>query len=167
MKTELIHTIKLDADALFTSGFHMLQTCNMDYILCDMPVWKHVYHMLHSCDRWYINPAIYTEPEFHVENLNSLDIKSDKYLSREELLQYFDSVRTKIMNYLDTLTDEMLYDVPPGCDLNRLGLILSQLRHFYVHLGNINATTIVETNQWPLVVGISGKYGKKVEGLYE
>jgi hypothetical protein len=34
----------------------MLQTCNLDFILCDLPVWKHVYHMLHSCDQWFINP---------------------------------------------------------------------------------------------------------------
>lgn len=22
---------------------------------CDMPCWKHIYHMLHSLDLWYIN----------------------------------------------------------------------------------------------------------------
>lgn len=167
MGSELINAIKLNTQALFTNAGILLQTCNPDYILCGMPVWKHCYHMLHSCDQWYINPCVYTEPDFHEPNLNSLDNESEKTLSRDELLQYLGGIQAKIMDYLDTLTDEMLYDIPTGCKSNRLGLILSQFRHFYAHLGNINATTIIETNQWPRVVGITGKSGKSTEGLYE
>ena len=51
--------------------------------------------------------------------------------------------------------------------VDKVRLIMSQFRHFYAHLGNINATTIIETNQWPRVVGITGKSGKSTEGLYE
>ena len=153
MRSELINAIKLNTEALFNNANIMLQTCNLDFILCDMPIWKHVYHMLHSCDQWYINPSEYTEPDFHEPNLNSLDIKSTKILSRDELLQYLASVKLKIMKYLDELTDEMLYDIPSCCKSNRLGIIFSQFRHFYAHLGNINATTIIETNKWPRVVG--------------
>ena len=164
---ELVNTIRLNTETLFTNANIMLQTCNLDFILCDMPIWKHVYHMLHSCDQWYINPADYQEPSFHIPNLNSLDIQSEKTLTREELLQYLESIRLKIMDYLDTLTDEMLYDAPPGCKFNRMNLILAQIRHFYAHLGNINATTIIETNQWPRVVGLTGKSGKSTEGFFE
>lgn len=167
MENELVNAIKLNTETLFTNAGIMLQTCNLDFILCEMPIWKHVYHMLHSCDRWYINPTIYTEPKFHTENMNSLDVESDTSLSRDDLFQYLDSVKAKIMNYLDTLTDEMLYDIPVGCSSNRLSLILAQFRHFYAHLGNINATTIIETGQWPRVVDIMGKCGKSTEGLYE
>lgn len=77
------------------------------------------------------------------------------------------SIKTKVTEYLNSLDDEMLYEIPTGCKQNRLGLIMSQFRHFYVHLGNINATSIIETNQWPRVVGITGKSGKSTEGLYE
>lgn len=167
MGFELIKAIKIQTEVLFTNASIMLQTCNLDFILCDMPIWKHVYHMLHSCDQWYINPNKYTEPDFHEQNLNSLDVESKKTLSREELLQYLKSIRIKIINYLDSLTDEMLYGIPGGCQCNRLHLILSQFRHFYAHLGNINATTIMETNNWPRVIGSSGKSGKSTEGLYE
>ncbi len=167
MEFELIHTIKLNTEVLFANANITLQTCNLDFILCDMPIWKHAYHMLHSCDQWYINPNKYAEPDIHVTNLNSLDIESEKTLSRDELLLYLCSIKTKIIKYLDTLTDEMLYDIPSGCKSNRLGLILSQFRHFYAHLGNINATTITETNKWPRVIGTSGKSGKSTEGLYE
>lgn len=56
----------------------------------------------------------------------------------------------------------MLCDVPQGCRANSLSLILSQYRHFYAHLENINTTTIIETNKRPRVAGGSVK-----EGLYE
>ena len=71
------------------------------------------------------------------------------------------------MQYLDSLTDDMLYEIPKGCKGNRLSLIISQYRHFYAHLGNINATTIIEKNKWPRVVGTAGKSGDSYEGLYE
>ena len=115
----------------------------------------------------FINPNQYVEPDFHVPGFNSLNEVSEKVLSREELLQYLEKVRMKIMNYLNSLTDDMLYEVPPGCQNNRLSLILSQYRHFYAHLGNINATTIIEKNEWPRVVGITGFSGASTEGLYE
>ena len=36
-------------------------------LYCDMPCWKHIYHMLHSLDLWYINPrdTEFKEPSFH------------------------------------------------------------------------------------------------------
>ncbi len=145
----------------------MLQTCNLDFVLCDMPIWKHIYHMLHSCDQWYINPTQYKEPDFHEPYLNSLDIESTKTLSKEELENYLNCVRIKIMEYLDSLDDNMLYDIPEGCSNNRLCMIISQFRHFYAHLGNINATTIIETNKWPRVIGTNGMCGKSSEGLWE
>ena len=167
VRNELVSNIRKQTEVLFINAEIMLKTCNLDYILCGMPIWKHVYHMLHSCDQWFINPNEYTEPDFHVPNLNSLDIPSAKTLSREQLSAYLTKVKEKIMSYIDSLTDEQLYEVPNGCVSNRLGLILSQYRHFYAHLGNINGTTIIETNRWPRVIGTSGKSGKSTEGLFE
>ncbi|MHC1695906.1 MAG: hypothetical protein AB9835_11710 [Eubacteriales bacterium] len=167
MSTELVNSIRIQTDVLFTNASIMLRTCRLDFVLCDMPIWKHVYHMLHSCDRWFINPNEYTEPDFHVPDLNSLDIASDITLSREQLSKYLDEVQDKITQYIDSLTDEALCEVPAGCVSNRLGLILSQYRHFYTHLGNINATTIMETNEWPRVIGSGSKSGKATEHLFE
>lgn len=168
MKYELVSNIKRQTEVMFVNAERMLKTCNLDFVLCDMPVWKHVYHMLHSCDRWFYIPVeCEKEPDFHEPNLNSLDIPSEKALSIEQLSDYLETVRTKIMSYLETMTDEKLYEIPKGCASNRLGLILSQYRHFYAHLGNINARTIMETNEWPRVIGTSGKSGKSTEGLFE
>ncbi len=164
---ELVLTIKKQTEVMFTNADIMLKTCDMDFILCDMPIWKHIYHMLHSLDRWFINPYEYSEPDFHEENLNSLDIPSDKELSYEQLEGYLEEIKNKTLNYIDGLSDEMLYEIPDRCKVNRLGLMLQQYRHFYAHLGNINGTTIMATNKWPRVVGTSGKSGKSTEGLYE
>ena len=44
---------------------------NREY--CDMPLWKHIYHMLHSLDQWYINPrdTNYVQPSIHEKDLNT------------------------------------------------------------------------------------------------
>jgi hypothetical protein len=140
-------------------------TCDLDSILCDMPVWKHVYHALHSCDQWFINPDSYsTEPPFHEPGLNSLDVRSNSALSRETLLEYYEQIRSKTLSYLDSLDDESLSQKPDGCRYTRMALILGQYRHLYAHLGNINATTMMNTGMWPRVVGLDSDLSK---GLYE
>lgn len=52
MGRELTDAIKRNTNHLFTSAEIMLKTCNTGFILCGLPVWKHIYHQLHSCDRF-------------------------------------------------------------------------------------------------------------------
>ena len=61
---------------------------------CDMPLWKHIYHTLHSLDLWFINPLDknYFEPSIHSENLNNLDAVSSKTLSRNDIDNYFSQI---------------------------------------------------------------------------
>lgn len=166
-RTPLVDAVRLNTQVMFTNARIMLLTCDMDAVLCDMPIWKHAYHMLHSCDQWYINPHSYTEPDFHTPGLNSLDMPGGTPLTRQQLLDYLEAVRIKLMTWLDGLTDADLSAAEAGCSYNRLCMIMSQMRHFYAHLGNINATTIMATGQWPRVVGLTGKSGKSADGLYE
>lgn len=168
MQRALVETVKARTRVLFINFETTLKTCNMEYILCGMPIWKHCYHNLHSLDQWYINHCEYTEPSFHEEGLNSLDYLGEKVLSREELEEYFEAVQTKILGYLDSLNDEDLYEIPKGCKHNRLEHVLGQFAHFHSHMGNINATTIIETNQWPRVVGTNAlEKDYAFPGLYE
>lgn len=164
MGRALIELISQQTKILLYNADTTLITADLDYVLCDMPIWKHLYHAFHSLDQWFINPDRYEQPPFHEPNLNSLDIESTKTLTREELVSYFDSVKLKITKYLDSLTDEMLYEKPEGCQYTRLALILGQYRHLYAHIGNINCTTIIQTGKWPRVVGMDGDFTK---GLYE
>ncbi len=121
---------------------------------CEMPLWKHVYHTLHSLDRWYINPDKYEEPPFHETNLNSLDLHTDKVLSKQELKQYLNSILNKIETYTYKLTDNMLLQRPDDCKWTRMTLIMAQLRHLQYHTGMIMGFIIADTDKWPLVIGL-------------
>ena len=164
MGSKLAPAIKENVDVLFHNFDTVMKTCNMEYMLFDVPVWKHVYHTLHSMDQWFINPEKFEEPPFHEEGLNSIDIKSSRTLSTELLLDYFDIIRKKTTKYIDTLDDAALMEKPAGYWHTRLELIFGQIRHTYSHIGNINATTMIEKKRWPKVVGLTGK----IDGeLYE
>lgn len=125
-------------------------------LYCEMPCWKHVYHMLHSLDLWYINPRDphFQEPSIHAENLNNLDAVSEKALSREEVNAYFRAVEEKITRYASELTDARLLEFPPECEYCRFTLILAQFRHLHSHMGMLMGFIIDDTGLWPRVLGL-------------
>ncbi len=131
---------------------------NKEY--CEMPCWKHIYHMLHSLDLWFVNPGDkdYTEPDIHEKDLNSLDVIPSKYLLREEINHYFSDIDIKIKTYLSQLTDDQLLDSPPDCEYNRFTLILAQFRHLHSHMGMIMGFIIDDTGLWPRVLGLENSF---------
>jgi len=157
-------TVSDHLELLFWNVEITLETCDIEFILGGMPISKHIYHTLHSLDQWFINPNEYTEPDFHVDGLNSLFKISEKILNREELLQYFETIKVKLRTYVTNLNDTDLDHPPINCKYTRFSLILGQLRHLYSHIGLINATTILRTGRWPKVVGLTGMSTKE---LYE
>lgn len=126
---------------------------------CRMPLWKHVYHMLHSLDVWMINPCDvdFKEPPFHQKGLNDLNVKTEKRLSRNEINAYYFQIRDKIRQYTASLQDESLLEMPKGCEYTRFTLIMAQLRHLHTHMGMIMGFIIMETGLWPRVVGLEGE----------
>lgn len=134
---------------------------------CGAPCWQHVYHMLHSLDRWYINPRDpdYREPSIHVPGLNDLDTPPGKRLSRQESNDYFADIEAKILTYLSSLTDSVLLTCPPRCEYSRFTLILAQFRHLHSHMGMLMGFIIADAGQWPTVLGLekpfpTGPYDK-------
>jgi len=125
---------------------------------CEMPLWKHIYHTLHSLDMWYINPMVYDEPEFHTNNLNNLDVKTEGYLSRELMNEYYTRIKDKITAYLDELNDERLSETPPKCPYTRFNLILAQHRHLDMHIGMLMGYIIAGTGLWPRVLGLQSEF---------
>jgi hypothetical protein len=149
-----VTNIKNYMNVVFRNVRDCLLTYDMNAEFSGLPIWKHVYHMLHSMDRWFINPEIYTEPPFHKPDLDNMNVKPDDFaLSKNDLLEYFEGIKTKIFDYLDSLDDEMLLQIPEKCDSDRMTLILSQFRHAYTHLGIINAVTVMNTGKWPFMGG--------------
>lgn len=140
---------------------------NREY--CDMPCWKHIYHMLHSLDQWYINPKDpnFQESAIHEKNLNNLDITSNKHLSRKEITSYFNSIEEKLQIYLSELTDEQLLKYPLDCEYCRFTLILAQFRHLHRHLGMIMGFIIDDTGLWPRVIGLESTFPDGNYSKYE
>lgn len=158
MKNSLVNMIALQTNVLFQNiQITLDEITDMQLIpeLSDMPLWKHVYHMLHSLDQWYINPNRYEEPDFHVDNLNSLFKSSEKILTKEELQKYFNSVKNKIQSYLATLTDADLEYNPEEYKFSRLVLILGQFRHASYHMGMIHSFIRSKSGKWPTFMGLS------------
>lgn len=126
---------------------------------CEMPLWKHIYHMLHSLDLWFINPRdkYFIEPSIHIKDLNNLDVYTEKLISRSEINRYYSQINKKIKNYLIHTTDEELLLMPDNCEYTRFTLILSQYRHLHSHMGMIMGFIIESTGMWPRVVGLEGQ----------
>lgn len=133
---------------------------------CGMPCWKHIYHMIHSLDLWYINPRDpnYKEPDIHEKDLNNLDVVSSKTLTREEINRYFSDIEDKIKKYNSELTDKNLLEFPSGCEWNRFTLILAQFRHLHSHMGMLMGFIIDDTGLWPRVLGLEQPFP---EGDYD
>ena len=127
---------------------------------CEMPMYKHVYHTLHSLDLWMINPrdVFFKEPDFHIPDLNNLDIKTDFILSRQTMEDYLRKTEMKIMDYLADLDDEKLCEKPKNCEYSRLTLILAQFRHLHTHMGMLKGFIIDDTGLWPKILGLESPF---------
>ncbi len=123
---------------------------------CEMPLYKHIYHMLHSLDLWYINPndPSYREPDIHIDSLNDLDAKTERFITRTEINDYYTAVKNKITVYTNFLNDGMLNERPVDCSYSKFELILAQFRHLHTHMGMIMGFIIEASGQWPTVLGL-------------
>ena len=155
---ELIQIIKNTIEPNFLNIRTSIQTYDRDAICCGAPCWIWAYHALHSADKWYFNPNVYDEPSFHEDGMDNPDNPTNVVLSDEQLLEYLDQVEAKTLAYLDTLTDDMLYEKPENCNYTRLELVLRQYRHISFHTGMLNGQTAVATGQFPMWVSQADKY---------
>lgn len=140
-------------------------TCDLNKELYNQPLWKHIYHAMYWFDYWCCTPENFVGAVFHSDNLHSLDIKSDIAVTEEDLLKYYDIIKSKTYNYLESLTEDKLNEVVENCDgKSRFECILGQFRHVSFHLGNVNAMTIEATGEWPYV---SAREKDCMQGLFE
>lgn len=120
------------------------------------PNWKHLYHTIHSLDKNFIDPASFTEPEFHSPNLDVIYLPSNNALSKKEIDDYYLAVKARVHTYLAHLTPETLEErlTFRGLSLTRLELILAQLRHVFYHVGYLHCCLKMERGQTPEYVGL-------------
>jgi ribosomal-protein-alanine N-acetyltransferase len=169
-ETSIIETLKTSTDLMFHNLHIAMDTVDWNADICGAPAWRYIYHTLHSADKFFINPSSWVaedEPPFHLHMLDWPDTPTVTVLSKETLYAYFDKVRQKIISYINTFNDIQLNERPGG-KLTRLGLMLSQFRHMYAHIGILNGVTIVSTQQFTRVIteGV-WRSGILPEGLYD
>ena len=158
MNNELVKIIKDTVLPNFLNIRTSLQTYDRDALCCGAPCWRWAYHALHSADKWFINPFVYTEPSFHEDGMDNPDNPTSVVLSDEQLLSYLDAIEKKTMDYLDSLTDEDLYNKPENCIYTRMELVLRQFRHLSFHTGMLNGQTAVATGKFPMWVSETSGY---------
>lgn len=124
-----------------------------DEEFCGSPVWKHVYHTLHSLDQWFTNPNIYEEPSFHKEGQNSLDVKSEESVSGETLFSFLHGIKGRINAYLGGLDDDSLAECENGDSRTRFERISMQFKHWHTHLGILMAYLHTRCGKWVFVSG--------------
>ena len=155
---ELVNVIKDTVIPNFLNIRTSLQTYDRNAICCGAPCWRWAYHALHSADKWFINPYDYKEPDFHEGEMDNPDKPTSVVLSDEQLLDYLDKIAQKTLDYLDSLTDEDLYNKPANCPYTRMELVLRQYRHLSFHTGMLNGQTAVATGKFPMWVSQEDKY---------
>jgi hypothetical protein len=118
------------------------------------PPGEQVYHMVHSMDKWLINPEVYEEPLFEDLGIQRIEPGSISHLTKPELQVYWGFVKAKVNRYIETLTDVDLNVCPEKCRFTRLELILGQYRHFMYHIGLAHGCIRSETGHNPEYIGL-------------
>nr|MCH5324045.1 DinB family protein [Eubacterium sp.] len=163
---ELCDIIKRQAAANFINLETAIKTYDRHAPVCGTPAWRYVYHAIHSADKWFFNPFIYTEPDFHEDGMDNPDNHCAAEFGDEFLLDYLAQVKQKTFDYLDGLNDEMLLQKPPQCEYTRYELVLMQFRHISLHTGMLNGQTIECTGKFPICVG-PNTLDRLQKGLYD
>ena len=90
---------------------------------------------------------------FDISALNTdLDLNA---LTKDELLEYYLKIKSKLQSYLSTLTVTDLSVSPEGCTFSKLDLILGQFKHIMFHIGMIHGCILMETGEIPNYLGLS------------
>jgi hypothetical protein len=118
--------------------------------MCRWPLWRQLYHMLHSVDQWFINPFEFQEPHVNGAVIKALNTEVDtEPMSKGLLHEYYRDIESRVRSYLSTLSDSDLLERPSGSPLSRFDLILGQSRHVMYHVGMIHGCLVMATGTIP------------------
>lgn len=107
----MIKTIKDFTYGLLDNFRRAILTCNLNEQLYNQPLWKHIYHAMYWFDYWYCTPEGFAGADFDCENLKSLDDKSYVIVTQDDLLNYYETIKSKTLKYIDELTPDMLNEI--------------------------------------------------------
>ncbi len=74
----LIDSIRNQTKQIFQNIEILLEVIpanEFDTIKGGFKTWKHFYHLIHSLDKYFIEPSNYEEPEFHIKYLDIISLR--------------------------------------------------------------------------------------------
>jgi hypothetical protein len=155
----LANSIKIQTKQIFQNIeilFDSIAENEFDTIKGGFKTWRHFYHFIHSLDKNFINPSNYTEPKFHKKNLSIIYMDNEDKLTKGEIKNYYEDVKDKVKEYINTLDDKILEEeiIFNELKLTRLELILAQLRHIFFHIGYLHCCIKIEKGETPEYIGL-------------
>ena len=168
----LVNIIAEQTQILFKNLDDQINGAELASLLENVNNSRYLFHMIHSMDKYFINPYMYTYEAQQaggiVENYSIISQSRDGYIPddgfvipRETLIAYSGYVKQKIMRYLDNLTDADLAQKPENCPHTKLALILGQYRHAMMHCGMSETFTFDKTGTWLPYTGFKYLAGKQ------
>lgn len=168
MKNErtLVHIIEQQTEILFKNLEDQVAGAELERILDAVNNSRYLFHMIHSADKYFINPYDYTYDKNTAggvdENYSIISESREGYIPddgfvipRETLVSYLAAVKQKVMTYLSLLTDTELSEKPVNCPHTKLALVLGQFRHAMIHCGMSEAVTFESQGKWLAYTGFS------------
>lgn len=159
MDRTLVKIITEQTEILFKNIEDQIAGAELESKLDNVNNSRFLFHMIHSADRYFVNPYAYRYEKMVAEDIDEnysiISQSREGYIGddgfvipREVLASYLQYVKLKVMLYLNTLTDKELSEKPKGCPHTRLALILGQYRHSMFHSGMSEIFTFDKTEKW-------------------
>jgi len=113
--------------------------------------WKHFYHLIYTLEKYFIDPSNYSDPIFHKNYVCITNMEKYKKMSKNEIIEYYHNVKSKVQDYLNILNDELLEEKISfeEMEFTKLELILSQFRHIFYHIGYLHCCIRIEKGETP------------------
>ena len=168
----LVNIIAEQTQILFKNLDDQINGAELASLLENVNNSRYLFHMIHSMDKYFINPYMYTYEAQQaggiVENYSIISQSRDGYspdegfvIPRETLAAYLAYVKQKVMSYIENLTDDELSEKPENCPHTKLALILGQYRHAMMHCGMSETFTFDKTGTWLPYTGFKYLAGKQ------
>jgi hypothetical protein len=158
MEDNLVASIKSQILILYKNIDELFSSLDVDMLdekAGRWPLWRQLYHMLHSMDQWFINPYRYNDHMKNGADIAGLVKETGIRLSKKDLTDYYASIRNKIDKYIAGLDTATLEEKPEACPFTRFELFIGQTRHIMYHIGMIHGILIVRRDVLPEYYGLS------------
>ena len=159
MEKNLVSIIRSQSTQLFKNTEYLFDYVDNRLLaekICKWPLWRQLYHLLHSMDQWFINPYMYKDQREDGYNIAALSSDCNRPpLTKEELFEYYRMIKGKVGDYLGSLKEASLSEYPEGSKFTRLDLVLGQFRHIMFHIGMIHGCILMKNGEIPNYVGLA------------